>query len=454
MTGLWHCVGLSEAPVEIVDGDRGKNYPKKHEFVGGGNCLFLNAGNVTADGFNFSTCFFVSLDVDQRLGKGKLIRNDVVLTTRGTVGNSAHFSHAVPHEHVRINSGMVILRAYETELHHRFLYFVSRSQYFQLQIQALSTGSAQPQLPIRDIEKIDIPIPPLSEQRDIAHILGTIDDKIELNRRMNETLEEMARALFKSWFVDFDPVRAKAALTNPTAGGSGWTAERARAYLDSMDKNIVDLFPDRLVDSELGEIPEGWEVKALPDVVDFKEGPGIRNWQYTNSEEGTRFINIRCIKDGDIHLNGSNRIADEEANGKYAHFQLKESDIVVSTSGTLGRSAVVRAAHLPLVLNTSVIRFRPVGSATIVSFLYGYLNSRIFLDELELLASGSVQKNFGPMHLRRMRILCPPYNFLQVHSGIAGPLLQQLIANRTENDILIAKRDSLLRKLMSGEVRI
>ena len=121
---------------------------------------------------------------------------------------------------------------------------------------------------------------------------GTLDDKIELNRRTNETLEEMARALFKSWFVDFlpvrakqlartqtgDPVRAKAALTTPATGGSDWTVERARAYLDSMDKSVVDLFPDRLVDSELGEIPVGWEVGKLSDIVTrltSNENPGL-----------------------------------------------------------------------------------------------------------------------------------------------------------------------------------
>ena len=153
-------------------------------------------------------------------------------------------------------------------------------------------------------------------------------------------------------------------------------------------------------------------------------------------------------------MTSANRISNEEANGKYAHFHLKELDIVVSTSGTLGRSAVVRNSHLPLVLNTSVIRFRPVDGKTTFGFLYGYLNSRIFLDELETSASGSVQKNFGPMHLRRMRIMCPPFNFLRVHSAMAYRLHQQLINKRMENDTLIAQRDALLRKLMSGEVRI
>ena len=254
---------------------------------------------------------------------------------------------------------------------------------------------------------------------------------------MNETLEEMARALFKSWFVDFDPVRAK--MEGRDIG---------------LPPDVAALFPDRLVDSELGEIPEGWEVVPLPKIMDFKEGPGIRNWQYTNSAEGTRFINIRCIQGGDLLLSTANRIKTEEANGKYAHFHLKEWDIVVSTSGTLGRSAVVRRAHLPLLLNTSVIRFRPVDGATSFSYLHGYLNSPVFLDELVLLASGSVQKNFGPTHLNSMRILCPPYNCVERYEEIAGAFLHQVLTNRTQNDLITALRDTLLPKLVSGEIRV
>ena len=145
-----------------------------------------------------------------------------------------------------------------------------------------------------EVKALDIDLPPLSEQRAIAHVLGTLDDKIELNRRMNETLEEMARALFKSWFVDFEPVRAKAALkqhalgnrAGPGAAPSGnsaapageWTVDRARVYLDAMDPPVVDLFPDRLVDSELGEIPEGWEVKGLDDIADFTNGLALQRF--------------------------------------------------------------------------------------------------------------------------------------------------------------------------------
>ena len=318
----------------------------------------------------------------------------------------------------------------KTEIDARWAYYQLLTQ----DINGMDSGSAIPSTSRDDFYVLPVTIPPLPEQRAIAHILGTLDDKIELNRRMNQTLEAMARTIFQDWFVDFGPVRAKMEGQDP--------------YLP---QELWDLFPDELVDSELGEIPDGWKVKPLPELMDYMEGPGIRNWQYTNSEEGTRFINIRCIQDGDILVGVANRITDKEANGKYSHFHLEESDIVVSTSGTLGRSAVVRAAHLPLMLNTSVIRFRPVEGITLFSYLYGYLNSRIFLDELEMAASGSVQKNFGPMHLRQIRMLCPPYTFIEKHEQVAGALLQRVLSKLDENDNLAIQRDTLLPKLVSGE---
>ena len=109
-------------------------------------------------------------------------------------------------------------------------------------------------------------------------------------------------------------------------------------------------------------------IKSLPNIFDFLEGPGIRNWQYTNDETGIRFINIRCINNGDLNVETSNRINEEEALGKYKHFALLEDDIVVSTSGTLGKYAIVRNEHLPLNLNTSVIRFRPIKKYLLLVF--------------------------------------------------------------------------------------
>ena len=165
-------------------------------------------------------------------------------------------------------------------------------------------GSTVDRIPLTEIGDFPIEIPTnICEQRAIAHILGTLDDKIELNQRMNQTLEEMARALFKSWFVDFDPVRAKATLKRHDAthpqGESERSVERARAYLDSMDPKILALFPDRFVDSELGPIPVGWERKALDEIAVFRNGLALQKYRPQGNEDWLPVVKIAQLRSGE-----------------------------------------------------------------------------------------------------------------------------------------------------------
>ncbi|MEX2347739.1 MAG: restriction endonuclease subunit S [Balneolaceae bacterium] len=197
----WPKVTFDEGPVEIIDGDRGKNYPKRDEFFHSGHCLFLNTGNVTRMGFDFTNCQFISERKDNLLRKGKLDREDIVMTTRGTIGNVGYFNKNVEYEHIRINSGMVIFRANEEELLPSFLFQYIRSSYFNKQVNSLRSGSAQPQLPIRDIKKIEIPLPDLSSQNTIAGILSKYDNLIQNNKQRIDLLEKSSRLLYKEWFV-------------------------------------------------------------------------------------------------------------------------------------------------------------------------------------------------------------------------------------------------------------
>lgn len=195
-------------------------------------------------------------------------------------------------------------------------------------------------------------------------------------------------------------------------------------------------------------------LKEVPfsDIAFFQEGPGIRNWQYVTSG-GINFINIRCIKNNDINLDNANQISKEEAFGKYSHFLLREDDIVVSCSGTLGRSAIVRKNHLPLCLNTSIIRFSPLLLQD-CSFLYGYLHSKEFLDYQAQFATGSAQVNFGPMHLKQLMIKTPPKEVRKEFEQKVRPLIRLKINNYNEIDNLSKSRDILLPKLLSGEIDI
>ena len=159
---------------EIIDGDRGKNYPTAEEFSDDGYCLFLNAKNVTASGFNFDNCMFVSKEKDEALRKGKLSRGDVVLTTRGTLGNLAFYTNEVPFENVRINSGMVILRMKQDVVDE--VYFIEQ---FKLQLddikEKIASGSAQPQLPISTMNKIQVLVPDIDRQRKFADFSKKVD---------------------------------------------------------------------------------------------------------------------------------------------------------------------------------------------------------------------------------------------------------------------------------------
>lgn len=318
-----------------------------------------------------------------------------------------------------------------------------------------------------DLAKLEVPYIEYSKQKEIADSLYSFDQKIQLNTQINQTLEQIAQALFKSWFVDFDPVRAKVqALSDGLSleqaelaamqAISGPPPEELTALSQTQPERYAELaetanaFPCEMVEVDGVEVPKGWEVKPLPEIIDFLEGPGIRNWQYTEEEDGIKFINIRCIQNGDLTLTTANKITKEEAFGKYKHFQLEEDDIVVSTSGTLGRFAFVRKEHLPLSLNTSVIRFRPIKNKSTLGFIAGFVENQL-QHELEIRASGSAQRNFGPTHLKQISLLVPDFKLLELHQKYASSLFEKRKQLLSEIDVLKDTRDLLLPKLLNGE---
>lgn len=187
---------------EIIDGDRGKNYPKQDEFYPQGYCLFLNTGNVTKEGLIFEENQFIMKEKDEALRKGKLKRGDIVYTTRGTVGNAGYYNSSVPYENIRINSGMVILRSNGEIVDARFLYQILKSEYYRPYFKQYCTGSAQPQLPIKNFSQIYLNVPDIKTQHRIADILSAYDDLIENNQKQIKLLEEAAQRLYKEWFVD------------------------------------------------------------------------------------------------------------------------------------------------------------------------------------------------------------------------------------------------------------
>ena len=441
MAGEWRTETFENAPLQVIDGDRGANYPNQAQFSAAGHCLFLNAGNVTTNGFRFSDCAFITAEKDATLRKGKLVRNDVVLTTRGTVGNAAYFDDFVPFDHIRINSGMVILRAETPALHPRYLYHFVRSALFHAQESALQTGSAQPQLPIQDINRVEIPIPPPDEQYAIAHILGTLDDKIELNRRMNETLETMARALFKSWFVDFDPVRAKHALSK-VEGAEGRPSASLEQAFTGLPQALADLFPDSLEDSELGEIPKGWQVGRLDEIARFLNGLALQKYPPADGRS-LPVIKIAQLRGG--NTNGADR-ASADLQPDYI---VQDGDILFSWSGSLecvlwagGRGALNQ--HLFRVTSENYPRW------------LCYLGVHHHLDDFRHIAAGkaTTMGHIQRHHLSDAKLAVPSPELLRAMDRSFQPLVESLWQRAVQSRTLSILRDTLLPKLISGELRV
>lgn len=191
--------------LQIIDGDRGNNYPKKFDFSDKGYCLFLNTKNVRVDGFDFRTCMFITKEKDNQLGNGKLKRNDVLLTTRGTIGNIAVYDDSVPFEEIRINSGMLIFRPNINLIIPSYLFSIFQSGIMKSQIKKYVSGAAQPQLPIKTLVNFSIPVPKsLSEQKSIVKKLDALSEKTkkleEVYKKKLQDIEELKKSILQKAF--------------------------------------------------------------------------------------------------------------------------------------------------------------------------------------------------------------------------------------------------------------
>ena len=262
----------------------------------------------------------------------------------------------------------------------------------------------------RDLENIEAALPDLSEQRAIAHILGTLDDKIELNRRMNETLEEMARALFKSWFVDFVPVRAK--MEGRDTG---------------LPPDVADLFPDRLVDSELGTIPEGWEVKGLGELIELAYGKALK--------AGDR-------KGGSIPVYGSNGQV-----GWHDKKLVAGPGIVVGRKGNPGIVTWAHSDFFPIDTTFYVI---PRDTDQELPFLFFALTAQGLPSVAADSAVPGLNRNLAYMNKQ----LVPDKQVVDEFNHYASEIFTRRHRLEKESQTLAALRDALLPKLVSGEVRV
>lgn len=307
-----------------------------------------------------------------------------------------------------------------------FLYYNMASHSFVNYANAGSTGTKMPRANWDHVETHEIFVPPLPEQRAIAHILGTLDDKIELNRRMNETLEAIARALFKSWFVDFDPVRAKMAGRDT-----------------GLPPHIAALFPDRLVASELGEIPAGWEVKPLDEVAQFRNGLALQKFRPEQDEEWLPVLKIAQLRNG--YADGKEKAS---ANIR-PEFIVDDGDIVFSWSGSLlvktwcgGRAALNQ--HLFKVTSRKYPKWLVLQQV------------KSHLAEFQAIAAGkaTTMGHIKRQHLTDALCAIPDEQLLAAANSPFADMFDRRIASDIQSRSIATLRDALLPKLMSGEVKV
>jgi len=207
----WPIPTFEDAPFQIIDGDRGANYPSKEDFSPSGHCLFLNTKNVRSDGFKFDELEFITLDKDRALRKGKLERGDVLLTTRGTIGNTALYDASVEFDQIRINSGMLIFRPDAAKLLSSYLFHFFQSENFRVQREAIVSGAAQPQLPIRSLNEAKLPLPTLATQQAIVAEIEAEQALVAANRELIARFEQKIQAILARVWGEAAPAVAHAA---------------------------------------------------------------------------------------------------------------------------------------------------------------------------------------------------------------------------------------------------
>ena len=403
----WKEYKIEETSIEMIDGDRGKNYPKNNDFFTEGYCLFLNAGNVTKNGFSFSEKSFITREKDDALRKGRLERNDVIITTRGTIGNVALYDINIPFEHIRINSGMLILKSGKDILP-EYLYYFLKGNTFQTQISQYVSGSAQPQLPKGTLAKMSISYPNNKDtQKRIIAILKSLDDKIEVNRRINEILEQQAQALFKSWFVDFEPFK-----------------------------------DGEFEESDLGMIPKGWKVGGLGEIC-------TQSSLKVGNRNDVRVLSP--VTTGKLMLS-------EEYFTKQVYSESIAKYKVVNKGAFAYNPARVNIGSL----GRNEYDFEGAVSPVYVVFecKKGYSNffdlfrtTEKFKTEVLLRAIGGVRQSLNFVDFAMIQTIIAPQNVVDVFNQMFERIKTMQKHLETENESLANLRDTLLPKLMSGEIK-
>lgn len=315
----------------------------------------------------------------------------------------------------------------------RFVWYNLRSHDWWHFINNSKTGSAQAGANAKILGLFPLNLPPLAEQSAIAHILGTLDEKIELNRRMNETLEAMARALFKSWFVDFDPVRAK-----------------AEGRDTGLPKHIADLFPDSFEDSELGEIPRGWEIKSIGDLADVVGGTTPSTKERSYWEGGTRAWATPKDLSGlsvPVLLDTERRITDAGLS-QIGSGLLPKGTVLLSSRAPIGYLAI---AEIPVAVNQGFIAMVPKAGTSNLFLLFW---ASVTHEEIISRANGSTFLEISKANFRPITVVAPWAPVMIAFDRLVRPTYERIVECACESRTLAQLRDTLLPRLTAGDIHV
>ena len=420
-TGEWQSVPFSEAvlvnpPVQL---QRGTEYPFVDMAAVNPGSRWAYAGSqrgYSGGGSRFQEGDTLMARITPCLENGKVARYHSI--------DGSSFGHG--------STEFIVIRGRPDVTDNDFAYYVTQSPEVRNYAISQMTGtSGRQRVPVAALDHVDVALPPLPEQRAIAGILGALDDKIELNRRMNQTLEQMARAIFQDWFVDFGPVRAKLEGRDPYLSPELW-----------------DLFPDRLVDSELGEIPEGWEVGVLNDAVEILSG-GTPKTSIPGYWDGD--IPWFTAKDApslsDIFALTTERSITETGVENSSTRILPARTTVISARGTVGRLACLGT---PMAMNQTC--YGILGAEGYPEF-FTYWNVRNTVSELQARTHGTIFDTITRETFKIAETVLAPTKLAQTFDTVITPLMNRVLFSLNESRALAAHRDALLPKLVSGELR-
>ncbi len=403
-------------------------------------------GNNLSDTKNFKGEFvYISEQKADELRSSNVFAGDLVFPHRGLIGEVGIVPANYNKRYV-LSSSLMKLTCNRNLVEPLYLFYFFRSPTGRHELLKNTSQVGTPGIatPLTSLRSIRLKLPPLPEQKAIAHILGTLDDKIELNREMNQALEAMAQAIFKSWFVDFDPVRAKMEGRQPAG----------------MDAATAELFSDEFEESPLGMIPKGWRFSSLGELFSKEKncvltGPFGSNLHASDyRSEGVplilvKHVNAGRILDEDLPLVGKHKIS--ELN----RYRLKLGDIVFTRVGAVGRSAYVYPKYEGWFISGQTLRVRVPDTSILNSrYLAQVYLQPSFMEMVDNYALGTTRPSLNTSILQSFKFLTPIPELQNCYVQLVNPLDNQIQNNFDESRSLASIRDTLLPKLLSGEIRV